>query len=58
MLTEGVHSGDAGGVVPDSFRIVRQLISRIEEEATGKAIEDSMRRFPTRASSRLPQRLR
>jgi acetylornithine deacetylase/succinyl-diaminopimelate desuccinylase-like protein len=38
VLTEGVHSGDAGGIVPDSFRIVRQLISRIENEATGKVL--------------------
>jgi acetylornithine deacetylase/succinyl-diaminopimelate desuccinylase-like protein len=38
VLTEGVHSGDAGGIVPDSFRIVRQLISRIEDEATGKVL--------------------
>ena len=29
VLEEGVHSGDAGGVVPDSFRIARQLLSRI-----------------------------
>lgn len=35
VLTEGMHSGDAGGVVPDSFRIVRQLLSRIEDEETG-----------------------
>ena len=38
VLTEGVHSGDAGGIVPDSFRIVRQLISRIEDEETGKVL--------------------
>ena len=38
VLTEGVHSGDAGGVVPDSFRIVRQLLSRVEDEATGKVL--------------------
>jgi acetylornithine deacetylase/succinyl-diaminopimelate desuccinylase-like protein len=38
VLTEGVHSGDAGGVVPDSFRIVRRLLSRIEDEATGKIL--------------------
>src|SRR6478609_4626239 len=30
ILTEGVHSGDASGVVPSSFRILRQLISRVE----------------------------
>jgi acetylornithine deacetylase/succinyl-diaminopimelate desuccinylase-like protein len=35
VLTEGVHSGDASGVVPSSFRILRQLLSRIEDEATG-----------------------
>lgn len=38
VLTEGVHSGDAGGVVPDSFRIVRRLLSRLEDEATGKIL--------------------
>jgi acetylornithine deacetylase/succinyl-diaminopimelate desuccinylase-like protein len=29
ILTEGVHSGDAGGVVPSSFRVVQELIDRI-----------------------------
>jgi acetylornithine deacetylase/succinyl-diaminopimelate desuccinylase-like protein len=36
ILSEGVHSGDAGGVVPSTFRIARQLLSRIEEEETGR----------------------
>ena len=36
VLEEGVHSGDASGVVPSSFRIVRQLLSRLEDEATGE----------------------
>ncbi len=35
VLGEGVHSGDASGVVPSSFRILRQLLSRLEDEATG-----------------------
>src|SRR5215469_15463814 len=35
VLTEGVHSGHASGVVPSSFRILRQLLSRIEDEQTG-----------------------
>jgi acetylornithine deacetylase/succinyl-diaminopimelate desuccinylase-like protein len=34
VLTEGVHSG-ASGVVPSSFRIVRAILSRLEDEATG-----------------------
>jgi acetylornithine deacetylase/succinyl-diaminopimelate desuccinylase-like protein len=36
VLTEGVHSGDASGVVPDSFRLVRKIIGRIESEDTGE----------------------
>jgi acetylornithine deacetylase/succinyl-diaminopimelate desuccinylase-like protein len=36
VLDEGVHSGDASGVVPSSFRLLRQLLSRLEDEATGE----------------------
>ncbi|MBB5942623.1 MULTISPECIES: M20 family metallopeptidase [Xanthomonas] len=36
VLSEGVHSGDASGVVPSSFRVLRDLLSRLEDEATGK----------------------
>ena len=35
VLREGVHSGDAGGIVPSSFRILRALLSRLEDEADG-----------------------
>lgn len=35
-IREGVHSGNASGIVADSFRIARQLISRIEDEDTGE----------------------
>jgi acetylornithine deacetylase/succinyl-diaminopimelate desuccinylase-like protein len=35
VLEEGVHSGDASGVVPSSFRILRRLLSRLEDEETG-----------------------
>ena len=38
VLHEGVHSGSAGGVVPSSFRILRQLLSRIEDEASGEIL--------------------
>ncbi|MGZ6040459.1 MAG: M20/M25/M40 family metallo-hydrolase, partial [Phenylobacterium sp.] len=38
VLTEGVHSGDASGVVPDSFRIARALLSRVEDAATGAVL--------------------
>ena len=36
VLREGVHSGDASGVVPSSFRILRSLLSRLEDEDTGE----------------------
>jgi len=35
VLDEGVHSGDASGIVPSSFRVLRQLLSRLEDEGTG-----------------------
>ncbi len=38
VLDEGVHSGDASGIVPDSFRIARALLSRIESAETGEVI--------------------
>jgi acetylornithine deacetylase/succinyl-diaminopimelate desuccinylase-like protein len=38
VLTEGVHSGDASGIVPSSFRIARKLLSRIEDEDTGRVL--------------------
>jgi acetylornithine deacetylase/succinyl-diaminopimelate desuccinylase-like protein len=36
ILREGVHSGDASGIVPSSFRILRQILSRLEDENTGQ----------------------
>jgi acetylornithine deacetylase/succinyl-diaminopimelate desuccinylase-like protein len=35
ILSEGVHSGHASGIVPSSFRIFRKLLSRLEDEETG-----------------------
>jgi acetylornithine deacetylase/succinyl-diaminopimelate desuccinylase-like protein len=42
VLTEGVHSGGAGGIVPSSFRILRQLLSRIEDESDGRILLDDL----------------
>lgn len=36
VLSEGVHSGDASGIVPSSFRVLRQLLSRIDDQDTGQ----------------------
>ncbi len=38
VLRHGVHSGMAGGIVPSSFRLVRQLLSRVEDPETGRVL--------------------
>ena len=40
VLGEGVHSGDASGIVPSSFRVMRQLLDRLEEVGTGRLLSD------------------
>ena len=42
VLKEGVHSGSASGLVPSSFRVLRQLLSRIEDEVSGEIIVDAL----------------
>jgi acetylornithine deacetylase/succinyl-diaminopimelate desuccinylase-like protein len=41
VLTEGVHSGHASGIVPSSFRIARKLIERLEDATTGHILPDA-----------------
>ena len=41
VLTEGVHSGDASGLVPSSFRILRQLLDRLEDARNGHLLPAS-----------------
>ena len=36
VLTEGIHSGAAGGVVPSSFRVLRAQLEKIEDARTGR----------------------
>lgn len=36
MLTEGVHSGMASGIVPSTFRIARKLLNRLDDVDTGQ----------------------
>lgn len=35
MIREGIHSGDGSGIVADTFRVLRHLISRLEDPETG-----------------------
>jgi len=41
ILTEGIHSGDASGLVPSSFRIMRMVLDRLEDSATGRLLPAS-----------------
>lgn len=43
VLTRAQHSGSASGVVPSSFRILRQLLDRVEDAATGDIILEELR---------------
>ena len=40
ILTEGVHSGDASGLVPSSFRILRHVLDRLEDSASGHLLPE------------------
>lgn len=42
ILSEGVHSGTASGVVPSCFRVLRQLLSRVEDETSGQILIDEL----------------
>jgi acetylornithine deacetylase/succinyl-diaminopimelate desuccinylase-like protein len=45
VLREGVHSGNASGIVPSSFRILRMLMDRIEDARTGE-LHDAVFKAP------------
>ncbi|OZM72798.1 peptidase M20 [Amycolatopsis antarctica] len=58
VLDSGQHSGLSSGVVPSSFRILRQLLDRLEDSATGEiTVEGSNveipddRRFEAKATA-------
>ncbi|MDA1267173.1 MAG: M20 family metallopeptidase [Planctomycetota bacterium] len=42
-VSEGVHSGDASGIVPSSFRVARKLLDRIEDVDTGEVLLDALK---------------
>ncbi|MES2767935.1 MAG: M20/M25/M40 family metallo-hydrolase [Bdellovibrionota bacterium] len=48
VLNEGVHSGDASGVVPSSFRVARQILTRLENVETGEI-------FPQNFKAEIPK---
>lgn len=42
----GYHSGEVGGVVPETFRIMRQLLDRLDNSATGEVMEELVAECP------------
>jgi acetylornithine deacetylase/succinyl-diaminopimelate desuccinylase-like protein len=42
VLTEGVHSGTASGVVPSSFRVLRELLARAEDAPSGAILIEEL----------------
>ena len=55
ILTEGQHSGAAGGIVPSSFRLLRGLLERVENAATGELHECLHVEIPPSAEAELRQ---
>lgn len=39
---EGIHSGNSGGSIPSSFRIIRELLDRVEDSKTGEVLIPEM----------------
>ena len=42
VLREGVHSGTASGVVPSSFRLLRELLARVEDVHSGAVLVEEL----------------
>ena len=55
ILTEGQHSGAAGGIVPSSFRLLRGLLERVENAATGELHQCLQVEIPLAAKAELRQ---
>ncbi|GMV38886.1 MAG: peptidase M20 [Myxococcales bacterium] len=43
VLTEGFHSGDASGIVPSSFRVLRRVLDRLEDPDSGELLVPALR---------------
>jgi acetylornithine deacetylase/succinyl-diaminopimelate desuccinylase-like protein len=46
VLRHGIHSGEGGGVVPSAFRILRQLLDRVEDSETGEVLLEELAVLP------------
>ena len=37
---QGYHSGELGGIIPETFRVCRELLNRIEDPKTGRVCDE------------------
>ena len=37
---QGYHSGELGGIIPETFRVIRELLSRVDDSVTGKCADE------------------
>lgn len=42
----GYHSGEVGGIVPETMRVVRQLLDRLDDSVTGKVMDELKTELP------------
>ena len=35
----GYHSGEVGGIVPETFRVIRSLLDRVDDTLTGRVVD-------------------
>ncbi|MBU2510925.1 M20 family metallopeptidase [bacterium] len=42
LLKEGIHSGNGGGVIASSFRVLRDILDRLEDTKTGRILIDGV----------------
>ena len=43
---QGYHSGEVGGIIPETFRIVRTLLDRVDNSGTGKCADAFQTEIP------------
>lgn len=43
VLEQGLHSGSVSGVVPSSFRLLRQMLDRVEDSSTGEILIEELK---------------
>lgn len=55
VIKEGVHSGDAGGIVPETFRILRTILDRIDNPKTGEVIDTFQVKVPEKRKKEIEE---